>query len=102
MQQTQNIHNIEKLRISSEKIFSPFSIREKLCLIFFNQGFPLYRKLEIAINFIKKKENLDKALAYLTKQDSIAKLKIGNRRTFFKGCLPKRSAKSGRKRSRNV
>lgn len=50
----------------------------------------------------EKKENLNKALAYLTKQDSIAKLKIGNRRTFFKGCLPKRSAKSGRKRSRNV
>ena len=50
----------------------------------------------------EKKENLDKALAYLTKQDNIAKLKIENHRTFFKGCLPKRSAKSGRKRSRNV
>ncbi len=49
----------------------------------------------------EKKESLNMALAYLTKQDKIAKLKVDNHRTFFKGCLPKRSAKSGRKRSRN-
>lgn len=48
----------------------------------------------------EKRECLSRALAYLTKSDRIAKLKLKKRRTFFKGSLPKKTTNKGRKRIR--
>lgn len=46
----------------------------------------------------EKRQYLHKALAYLTKSDCIAKLKLEKRRTFFKGNLPKKVTARGRPR----
>ena len=46
----------------------------------------------------EKRQYLHKALAYLTKSDRVAKLKLEKRRTFFKGNLPKKATARGRPR----
>ncbi|HHQ4755460.1 TPA: hypothetical protein ACSP2Z_000224 [Aeromonas hydrophila] len=46
----------------------------------------------------EKRQYLHKALAYLTKSDRVAKLKLEKRRTFFRGTLPKKVTARGRPR----
>ena len=50
----------------------------------------------------EKRQYLHKALAYLTKSDRVAKLKLDGRRTFFKGTLPKKVTARGRPRTKTI
>lgn len=51
---------------------------------------------------IEKRAYLNKALAYLTKSDRLAKLRVKNRRTFLRGIMPKNNSKRGRPRVKGL
>lgn len=50
----------------------------------------------------EKRANLNKALAYLTKSERLVKLRLKNRRTFFRGILPKNRSNRGRPRVKGL